>query len=584
MSPLPVRTNGLFAVLCTLLCLVSLTATPSAFAGKPLKVTASPQASTTGLAVTVKVSEGGAVSARLQRKVGRRWTTVASGKLKARSVTLRWAGGTPGTAYRLRAQALRGKRVLGTSQSLVARAPVPNPSRPPLSTSGPLPTSSTPPATTGPPAPAPTPEPEPVPEIAEQRLSLGGTTKCRIDAGEVRCWGDGIRGQLGDGARDWRAYAAGVPGMTDARSVAVGSAHACAARRDGTVWCWGDNFRAQLGGATAAQLSAVPVRIPGVTRVLSLVSGPGAEFTCVNRLDRAPLCWGTVPTALLGPDLPTVLDKPTAVPSLEGTTIVSASSSRLCVRWTTRPTETTSTKCLAPSPAEWGRTDAGEMHGASAAVRELSAGAGGSCALLTGDEIRCEASAGYEYADPAGGLDNWATPRVLTLSIPGASDVAAGSHTACAARGASAVRCWGAAPFVVATPFDVPGTAGVVSLESDGADGYCGADAAGVVRCWGQGMAPGTLGWSVSAPLPLELDGDLTAPGVSDDLGCGVRAGGVECWGRTPALTSPAATTPGARRRSLGPPASCRSWRSAKVRAGAGPTAKCCAGDSFRAT
>lgn len=502
----------------------------------------------TGGAVEVSVRTSGfrsGTTAKLQRKVGRRWVMAATGKLRVGKATLRWTRGTPGTRVRLRVQLRRGARVLITSRSLVVKVPAaatkpPAPSRP-------VDASTVPPAgqQRGPGLePEPAPEPEPVPEIAPRRLSLGGTTGCRVDGptDEVRCWGNGTRGQLGDGSRTWRAYADGVPGMTDVRAVAVGEEHACAARRDGTVWCWGDNFRKQLGVATTANVSASPVRVGGVTRVQSLVTGPGATFTCVNRLERAPLCWGTVPAGLLRGVSGTELATPTPVPDLTGATIVDLSASRLCVRWTSQAT----VECLAPNPAEWGRSNAGETHGSLAAVKEVSAGAGGSCALLVADRIRCEASAGYTYASPTGDLSDWTSPRVLELTVPGALDVGTGIHTACAARGAQTVRCWGSTAFVTATPFDVPGTAGVVSVESDGADGFCGADAAGAVRCWGAGYFPGTHGRTVAAPVPLELDGDLTAPAMSADMGCGIRNGAVECWGRTPG-GDPTATYDGRR-------------------------------------
>jgi hypothetical protein len=73
---------------------------------------------------------------------------------------------------------------------------------------------------------------------------------CGVWNGEVRCWGDNERGQLGFG--DLNGAATPRPIQTSAKdfvqvSVAPSGQHGCALRRSGGVMCWGVNVYGQLG-------------------------------------------------------------------------------------------------------------------------------------------------------------------------------------------------------------------------------------------------------------------------------------------------------------------------------------------------
>lgn len=85
-----------------------------------------------------------------------------------------------------------------------------------------------------------------------------------------------------------------------ATDVTAGSDHACAISTLGEVWCWGDNSRAQLGQAPGAlSSSSVPVKVdlagnawPTATYTPVQVEA-GNQFTCVMFNTGDVTCWGS---------------------------------------------------------------------------------------------------------------------------------------------------------------------------------------------------------------------------------------------------------------------------------------------------
>jgi alpha-tubulin suppressor-like RCC1 family protein len=89
----------------------------------------------------------------------------------------------------------------------------------------------------------------------------GSNATCAlISDGTVRCWGDNSFGQLGNGTNTTSStpvVVSGISGSTLATQIAGGD-HTCALISDGTVRCWGDNVEGQLGNGTTSQ-SSTPV-------------------------------------------------------------------------------------------------------------------------------------------------------------------------------------------------------------------------------------------------------------------------------------------------------------------------------------
>lgn len=123
------------------------------------------------------------------------------------------------------------------------------------------------------------------------QVACGEEVTCvRMQDGTVQCWGSNEHGQLGDGtAPEGRVSPAPVPGLEGIAQIAVGVAHACALRNDGTVACWGLNDRGQVGDGTTRDR-----RSPSVVRGLDGVGGlaVGAQHSCVRLASGAVRCWG----------------------------------------------------------------------------------------------------------------------------------------------------------------------------------------------------------------------------------------------------------------------------------------------------
>lgn len=140
---------------------------------------------------------------------------------------------------------------------------------------------------------------------AVDSVAAGGNTSCAITSERrLFCWGDGSRGQRGDGeSTAARSTPARVPLDAVAR-VSVGASHTCAARLDGTVWCWGDAAHGALGregGATCTagvKCEIAPGMVPGIDRVVDVVAG--WSQTCARRSDDSVWCWGRNHAGQLG--------------------------------------------------------------------------------------------------------------------------------------------------------------------------------------------------------------------------------------------------------------------------------------------
>jgi len=83
-------------------------------------------------------------------------------------------------------------------------------------------------------------------------------------AGAALCWGQNLRGQLGDGTTIDRNIPVQVSGLvTGVVDIAGGAEHSCALLLSGGGRCWGQNLRGQLGDGTIAD-STVPVAVLGI--------------------------------------------------------------------------------------------------------------------------------------------------------------------------------------------------------------------------------------------------------------------------------------------------------------------------------
>lgn len=151
--------------------------------------------------------------------------------------------------------------------------------------------------------------------------------------GGVKCWGINGAGQLGDGETyQNRPYPDDVQGLTDGvEAISAGHQHTCVLTTSGGVKCWGQDIYGQLGDGAIGPNRPVPEYVQGLkSGVIAIASG--YWHTCALTISGGVKCWGNDGGGQLGdgivePDRAT----PTDVQGLtSGVTAISAGSAHTC--------------------------------------------------------------------------------------------------------------------------------------------------------------------------------------------------------------------------------------------------------------
>lgn len=82
-----------------------------------------------------------------------------------------------------------------------------------------------------------------------------------------------------------------IDGLAEIIHVAAGPKHLCAASRQGQVHCWGEGWRGQLGDGAESHGQPRPVALPGPAARLFAAE----ELSCAQLTDGRVLCWGNHP-------------------------------------------------------------------------------------------------------------------------------------------------------------------------------------------------------------------------------------------------------------------------------------------------
>ncbi len=150
------------------------------------------------------------------------------------------------------------------------------------------------------------------------QLECGSYFTCaRSSGGELKCWGEGDHGQLGQGDTFRRGDGSGEMGNSlpainlgfgfEAATMSAGTEFVCALSTSGTLRCWGENNNGQLGvgdrtdrGTTPA-LSGdnVPAVDLGSNFTISDVAA-GYAFACATSTSGTMKCWGNNGNGQLG--------------------------------------------------------------------------------------------------------------------------------------------------------------------------------------------------------------------------------------------------------------------------------------------
>lgn len=358
--------------------------------------------------------------------------------------------------------------------------------------------------------------------------------------GRVRAWGSGANGKLGyndtqnvgDAPARSIAIAGDVPLGGLATQLSAGDQHSCALLQSGAVRCWGANTNGQLGynntislgGSPAASIiSAGDVPLGGTA--VQVAAGYG--FSCALLTTGSVRCWGYGNSGRTGYNI--VTDTGTSA----GTSIINSGDLAI-----------------------------------GGPVKQISAGLGHACALLTSGAVRCWGAGGNGQLGHNNTANVGDTPGTSILNagdIPVGESVvqiAAGRLHTCALLVTGAVRCWGDNPsgqlgYNSITPVatnagnsiintgDVP-IGGIATQIATGDFHTCALLTTGAVRCWGDN-APGQLGYNSttnvgnSAAASIINAGDVPVGGRAVSIAAGggftcavLATGATRCWGGSP--------------------------------------------------
>ena len=141
------------------------------------------------------------------------------------------------------------------------------------------------------------------------------------DDGTVWMWGSGVSGVMGNGMENPSPDDPGgrnllplqVKGLTNVKTLSLGSGHVAALLRDGTLRMWGHNGFGQLGVGTASDYYPKPMPVKGITDVSAVYLGSMRSFAV--RTDGSLWMWGFASSGgqgILGKHLrvPTLLELP----------------------------------------------------------------------------------------------------------------------------------------------------------------------------------------------------------------------------------------------------------------------------------
>ena len=302
------------------------------------------------------------------------------------------------------------------------------------------------------------------------QISAGLHHTCALlDSGDVRCWGDGSFGKLGQASLD-NIGDTETPGEVSAvdlggqvTSIAAGGHHSCAVVSSGKVRCWGLAQHGQLGYGNADNIGAGEkpgevdeVDVGGDVKELAL----GLYHTCALGVQGEVRCWGDNSYGQLGYGNYDGIGLD-GTPAGAGTVEIGGPARKIAAGHyhTCALLETDNIICWglgAEGQLGYGSTSGvgGEEKPASAGnvdvgglVKDIAAGTYHTCAVLTTGKVLCWGDnafgqLGYGHEEPVGNVEPPVSAGVVDVGGL-ATGVVAGDYFTCAILEAGTVRCWG---------------------------------------------------------------------------------------------------------------------------------------------
>ena len=139
-------------------------------------------------------------------------------------------------------------------------------------------------------------------------VSVADGHSCALtEGGGAKCWGSNLQGQLGDGSTTIRTTPVDVSGLTSGvqaveaggdHSADYGEHHTCALTAGGGVKCWGDNISGQLGDGSMLERHT-PVDVSGLGSGVQAIAA-GGYHCCALTIGGGVKCWGSNYSGQLG--------------------------------------------------------------------------------------------------------------------------------------------------------------------------------------------------------------------------------------------------------------------------------------------
>jgi RHS repeat-associated protein/uncharacterized repeat protein (TIGR01451 family) len=275
-------------------------------------------------------------------------------------------------------------------------------------------------------------------------IAAGVSHTCALMTGGVKCWGLNSTGQLGDNSTTQRTTPVDVSGLTSGvAAITTGDYHTCALTTSGGVKCWGDNSNGQLGDNSTTQRTA-PVDVSGLTSGVAAISA-GGNHTCALLTGGGVKCWGRNGQGQLGDNSTTQRTTPVDVSGLtSGVAVIWAGYRQTCA-----VTTGGGAKCWGQNTngqlgdnSTTQRNAPVDVSGLTSGVAGIKTGGYQTCARLTSGAVKC-----WGLNDNGQLGDGTTTQHTTPVSVSGitsgAVSIATGYSHSCAMLTGNVLKCWG---------------------------------------------------------------------------------------------------------------------------------------------
>jgi len=160
------------------------------------------------------------------------------------------------------------------------------------------------------------------------KVVLGAAHVCALVDGDVYCWGQNLRGQLGDGTFEDRHTPQRVDIPEPVVDVDSKSLHTCALTQTKVLYCWGQNAHGEIGiSPEQDKLMPSPQLVNGLDDIDGIATG--VYTTCALKNGQL-LCWGANRNGTLGDGTRVSRHTPAPVQGLEDVVEVDLGASINC--------------------------------------------------------------------------------------------------------------------------------------------------------------------------------------------------------------------------------------------------------------